>query len=248
MSIKLKTDDLLDDASLPMYQRIKNTIRYKVQEGEWLPGTQIVSENQLALGLNVNPKVVNRSFRELAHEGLLRHVHGQGTFVSIPIRQGSLVELRSIAAESAVQGKEHFSKMLLLESIKATEPIAQQMECIFGECLFHTVILHFQSNIPIQIEDRYVHPEIVPDFMKVNFAEITPADYLINLLKPDEIEHRVQAILPNTFLAMHLDIPEHEPCLRLKRRTWYQGRVVTSVDLTYPGSRYDLASRYIPTE
>ena len=58
------------------------------------------------------------------------------------------------------------------------------------------------------------------------------------------MEHRVQAILPDAATARYLRIARTDPCLRLTRRTWKDDQVVTSVTLTYPGSRYDLVARY----
>ena len=41
-----------------------------------------------------------------------------------------------------------------------------------------------------------------------------------------------------------LKIPAKEPCIRLHRRTWSDGKPVSVVDLTYPGSRFRLSGRF----
>lgn len=246
MSATFSLADLQDDTSLPMYQRIKNTIQHKVRQGEWPPGTQIPSENQLAADLNVSRMTINRPFRELAAEGVLKRVHGLGTFVAEPPQHASLLELRSIAEEIKARGKTHRAEVLLLEEAPATVCAVKRLGVQAGERLFHIVVTHFQDEVPIQVEDRYVYPALVPDFMQVDFTKITPTEYLISQIKPDEMEHIVQAIMPDALLMARLAIPEDEPCLRLKRRTWIDNTVVTSVYLTYPGSRYELSARYKP--
>lgn len=246
MSVTLTLVDLQDDASLPMYQRIKNTIQHKIRQGEWLPGMQIPSENQLAGDLNVSRMTINRPFRELTAEGVLRRVHGLGTFVAAPPRHASLLELRSIAEEITAQGKTHRAEVLLLEEAPATVCAAKRLDVQSGERLFHIVVTHFQDEVPIQVEDRYVYPALVPDFMQVDFTKITPTEYLISRVKPGEMEHIVQAIMPDDLLMARLAIPENEPCLRLQRRTWKDNTVVTSAYLTYPSSRYELSARYQP--
>ncbi|WP_022953277.1 histidine utilization repressor [Leucothrix mucor] len=246
MSATLALADLQDDASLPMYQRIKNAIQDKVRQGEWPPGTQIPSENQLAADLNVSRMTINRPFRELTAEGILKRVHGLGTFVAEPPQHASLLELRSIAEEITAQGKKHRAEVLLLEVIPATVNVAQRLGVQAGEQLFHIVVTHFQDEVPIQVEDRYVNPALVPNFMQVDFTQTTPTEYLVSQIKPDEMEHIVQAIMPDAVLMSRLVIPEYEPCLRLSRRTWKDNTVVTSVYLTYPSSRYELSARYKP--
>lgn len=246
MNVTLTVTDLQDNASLPMYQRIKNTIQHKIRRGEWLPGMQIPSENQLASDLNVSRMTINRPFRELTAEGVLRRVHGLGTFVAEPPRHASLLELRSIAEEIAAQGKTHRAEVLSLAEAPATVCAAKRLGIQAGERLFHIVVTHFQDEVPIQVEDRYVYPALVPDFMQVDFTRITPTEYLISRIKPTEMEHIVQAIMPDELLMARLAIPEHEPCLRLQRRTWQDNTVVTSTYLTYPSSRYELSARYQP--
>ncbi len=246
MIATLSLADLQGDNSLPMYQRIKNTIQQKIRNGEWPPGTQTPSENQLASDLNVSRMTINRPFRELTAEGVLRRVHGLGTFVAEPPRRASLIELRSIADEIKMQGKTHRSEVLSLDELPATDLAARRLGIQVGTPLYHIVVTHFQDEVPIQVEDRYVNPVFVPDFMQVDFTRITPTEYLMNLVKPDEMEHRVQAIMPDKRLMTRLVIPEDEPCLRLIRRTWKAGSIVTSVFLTYPSSRYELSARYQP--
>ena len=61
-----------------------------------------------------------------------------------------------------------------------------------------------------------------------------------------EVEHVVQAVMPSTEVREKLAMANDEPCLRLRRRTWKAGQVVTAVWLHYPGNRYDLTARYAP--
>ena len=246
MMVTFTLADLQGDASLPMYRVIKNTVQQKIQRGEWLPGTQIPSENKLAADLNVSRMTVNRPFRELTAEGILKRVHGLGTFVAEPPRHASLIELRSISEEIEAQGKIHHSEILWLEEIPAKENVTKYFGIQLGEILFHLVAIHFQDGVPIQVEDRYVNPSLVPDFMQIDFNKLTATDYLIGKIKPDKMEHTVQAVMPDSLLRSRLVIPENEPCLQLKRRTWKNSAVVTSVNLTYPSSRYNLSSRYKP--
>ena len=246
MKPELLQTDLLGDASLPMYQRIKNTIQEKVVSGEWPPGTLVPSENQLASDLGLSRMTINRPFRELAAEGILKRVHGLGTFVAEQTQLASLIELRSIAEEIKAQGKTHRAEVLVLEETTANKVVARRLNMAEGETVYHIIITHFQDELPIQLEDRYVNPLLVPDFMSVDFSQVTTTEYLIKQIIPDELEHIVQAILPDERLAVRLAIEEDEPCLRLKRRTWKDGNVVTSVYLDYPSSRYDLGARYTP--
>ena len=237
---------LSGDTSVPMYLQIKNAITAKINSGEWQPGQLIPSENKLAEELGASRMTINRPLRELTTEGMLKRVHGLGTFVAEPPRHAHLIELRSIAEEIQALGKTHSATVLTLAEVAADAELAERMNVKPGSTLFHIVVVHNQNDVPIQIESRYVNPLMVPDFMQVDFTHTTPTDYLIGQIRPDELEHFVQAFMPDEFIAQHLAIPSTEPCLRLKRRTWKNNCIVTSAEMVYPSSRYDLGARYSP--
>jgi GntR family histidine utilization transcriptional repressor len=237
---------LSGDKSVPVYQQIKDAVQTKIKSGQWQAGMMIPSENQLAENLNASRMTINRSLRELTAQGVLHRRHGLGTFVAEPPRHAHLVEVVSIADEIAQQGKQHSSKLLSVDTVDATIDMSKRMQVPESTKIFKVVLVHLQDGVPIQIEIRHVNPTLVPDFLQVDFKKTTPAEHLISSIRPDELEHIVQAIMPNAFIAEHLDIPTSEPCLKLMRRTFKDHHVVTAVDLIYPSSRYDLGARYAP--
>ncbi len=238
---------LSGDAATPVYQQIKEAIRAKTQAQEWSAGMLIPSENQLVASLNTSRMTINRALRELTAEGLLRRVHGLGTFVAEPPRHAHLIKLVSIADEIKQQGKQHSSQLLSLEQVSGNAEQCERMQLPVGAALYRVVLVHKQDEVPIQIEERTVNPALVPNFMQIDFSQTTPAEHLIKSLRPDELEHIVLAIMPTPFMAKHLEIPASEPCLKLRRRTWKNNQVVTAVDLIYPSSRYQLGARYTPS-
>jgi len=235
---------LTGDAAQPFYQQIKDTIRRKIDSGRWQPGERTPSENQLVRELGVSRMTVNRALRELTQEGRLKRVHGVGTFVAEHRNHASLVELQDIAEESKAQGRAHRAEVLLLAKETASADVASLMELEPQSAVYHVTLLHFQDEVAIQLEDRYVNPILDPAFLSVDFRRRTPTQHLIGLFQPDEVEHVVQAVMPSATTCRQLKMAPDEPCLSLRRRTWKHNQVVTVVSLFYPGARYDLAARY----
>ncbi len=114
--------------------------------------------------------------------------------------------------------------------------------------VFHLSAVHYQDDLPIQLESRYVNPAAMPHFMEQDFSQTTATAYLLEQFKPDEMEHRVCAMMPDAQICELLAMPGGQPCLQLTRRTWRQQQVVTYVILTYPGDRYELGARYATNE
>ena len=235
---------LARDTARPFYQQIKDSILQKIKSGDWAPGEKVPSEHTLVQELGVSRMTVHRALRELTQMGHLERVHGVGTFVAESTGHASLIELKDIADEIKARGKEHHAKVKQLEKIKVDQHIIDRMQLKHGNDVFHIVVLHLQDGVPIQLEDRFVNPQVAPAFLNVDFVTTTPTQYLMSLFRPDEIEHTVQAVMPNADTSDMLQISRTEPCLRLIRRTWKQQEVVTYVSLLYPSSRYDLVARY----
>ena len=238
---------LSGDQSVPIYKQIKDAICLNIENGVWLPGKMIPSENQLAQALGVSRMTITRPLRELTAEGLLRRVHGLGTFVDEPARRAHLIELVSISEESRQQGKSYRAEVLSHDRVAANQEVSKSMQLALHSELFKIEIVHFQDDVPIQFELRYVNPAQVPNFINMDFKVTTTTEYLVNQIRPEELEHVVKAILPSSFIAKQLDIPMTEPCLKLSRRTWKDSQVVTCADLIYPSSRYELGDRYAPS-
>ena len=69
----------------PIYLQLREIIRNRIEEGEYLPGTAIPSENKLAETYGINRLTVRNAVDALVNEGILRRVQGKGVFVVIDI-------------------------------------------------------------------------------------------------------------------------------------------------------------------
>jgi GntR family histidine utilization transcriptional repressor len=241
-------DDINKAAPEPIYQQIKKTIQRKISNGDWIAGQKLPSENELVVALDVSRMTINRALRELTQEGLINRVHGLGSFVADTPRHASLIELQDIALEIEQGGKRHGSRVLSLETVDAPPEVAQKMNLSVADQLYYLQAVHYQDDLAIQLESRYVNAQAVPGFIHQDFALITSTAYLLQQFQPDEMEHIVRAILPDAQTREQLRMESDEPCLQLTRRTWKNNRVVTCVTLTYPGDRYHLGARYATNE
>jgi GntR family histidine utilization transcriptional repressor len=241
-------DDISKAAPEPIYLQIKKTIQQRIASGEWLAGQKLPSENDLVVALEVSRMTINRALRELTQEGLIKRVHGLGSFVAEAPRHASLIELQDIALEIERDGKRHSSQVLTLETVHATAEISLQMQLPDNSRVYFLRAVHFQDGAPIQLETRYVNPAVIPGFMGQDFTETTATAFLLKQFKPDEMEHLVSAIMPDMVERELLSMPDGQPCLQLVRRTWKDEQVVTLVTLTYPGERYELGARYATNE
>ncbi|MGE0210635.1 MAG: histidine utilization repressor [Parvibaculaceae bacterium] len=228
----------------PLYRQVKAHILGRIRSGAWTPGQRVPSENEIVETFGVSRMTANRALRELTADGYLARVPGVGTFVKEPMPRSSLIEIRNIADEILSRGHEHSSRIVARQKVRAAPALAHLFETEPGAHLFNVTIVHCEDGVPVQIEDRYVNPVVVPDFLAQDFSSTTPTAYLVAAVPVEEFEHTVEAILPRATQARLLEIEPGEPCLALHRRTWARGLVVTFATLVYPASRYTLYSRH----
>jgi GntR family transcriptional regulator, histidine utilization repressor len=229
---------------LPAFQHIKNYLLAEIQAGNWKEGDAIPSEHALAKQFGVSRMTVNRAVRELTDEQILSRIQGSGTYVAQHKYQATLVEIKSIADEVRARGHRHRSELHLLERSKASELLALPFGVKPGHPLFHSVIVHFENDIPIQVEDRWVNSDIAPDYMLQDFSAITPNEYLMAAAPLQSVNYSIEALTPPRDIAEMLQLTPKEPCLVLKRKTLSKGQTATVVTMWHPGSRYQFAGSF----
>lgn len=236
----------------PLYQRVKAHVLARIAAGDLKPGARVPSEHELVAELGVSRMTANRALRELMAEGRLTRTAGVGTFVAPARPVGTVLEIKNIAEEIAERGGRHSADVLHLAEEPADAGIAAGFDLSAGTALFHSILLHREDGRPLQIEDRWVLPAAAPDYLTLDFTRITPSRHLLDTAPVVEVEHVVEAGLPDARTADLLEMAAGEPILRLSRRTWIDGpagrggRVASLADFIYPGSRYRLGGRFRP--
>ena len=230
----------------PLYQRVKSHISEKIHSGELLPNQRVPSEHELVRQLGVSRMTANRALRELTTEGLLTRVPGVGTFVARTQTTGHLLQVRSIAEEVRERGHLYSFQVFANKRARPPKAVAEWMGLESGASAFHTVLVHKETDIPIQVEDRYVNPESAPVYAGIDLEQTTPGEFLLNNVPLQRVEHTVSATMPSAEIRRILDMDERVPCLILERKTWSQGLPVSFVRLYHPGDKFVLSDSFTP--
>ena len=229
---------------LPRFERVKHYVSSRIASGRLPVGAQVPSEHDLVVKLGVSRMTVNRGLRELQAEGVLRRERGVGTFVAKPPVRPSLIEIRNIADEIAARGRVHSPRVMKLEPVPADTNLASFFGLRLGATVFHSIVVHHEDGVPIQLEERYVNPAFAPDYLRQDYSRGTTTEYLHTIDFVTEVEHTVIAIRPDARVRRLLGVDRNDACLRLFRQTWVRG-IPTSKNLfTYAGGRHSLSSRY----
>ncbi len=76
------------------------------------------------------------------------------------------------------------------------EALADVMQVAARMKLFHSQVLHFENDEPVQLEERWVNPAVAPDYAEQDFTNTTPNLYLMRAAPLQRVEYRIEAAAP----------------------------------------------------
>ncbi len=230
----------------PPYARVKQYLKDALEAGRWAPGAQMPSEADLVAQFGVSRMTVHRALRELQDAGLITRLQGVGTFAAQLNRVSSTLTINDIQDEIRQRGHRHDAAVHLKRAEAAPAALAARLGLNPGDTVFHTLIVHHEHGVALQCEDRYVNPACAPDYLDVDFTQMTPTHYLLDVAPLWEAHVAIEAAVPTAQEAKLLGIPRTDPCLIVVRGTVSRGVPVTLARLVHPGSRYTLESQFRP--
>jgi GntR family histidine utilization transcriptional repressor len=230
----------------PLYLKVKRHILDNIGSGKWAESSRVPSENEIVKEFGVSRMTANRALKELSDEGVLVRIAGLGSFVAARQVRAHPLEIRSIADEIRERGHSHRAEVVSLERVRAVGELAGDFKLPPRTELYCSVIVHFENERPVQLEDRYVSPKVAPGYLAVDFSRMTPTEYLLEVAPLQEAEHLLRAVMPDDRTRKLLAMKRDEPCLLVIRRTWTDGEIASVARLYHPGSRYEMSGRFRP--
>ncbi len=226
---------------LPLYEQVKDHVLRRIRSGEWGPGARVQSEHELVRELKVSRMTANRAIRELVHSGVLSRVAGLGTFVADLKVAGHPLQLRSIAAEIRERGHAHRAEVFSRERVAPTA----ELRAVLGlgarvRQVFRTLIVHYDNDVALQVEERYVNPAATPGYLEVDFSVVTTHEYLMDAAPLERVEHVVRAVVPGAPVRRLLALGADDAVLLIERTTWSRGARASFARLHHAGSRFEL--------
>src|ERR1700716_4528025 len=166
------------DELQPLYLKVKRHILDNIGSGKWATSARVPSENDIVKSFRVSRMTANRALRELRDEGILVRIAGVGSFVADQHAHAHPLEIRGIADEIRRRGHVRRAEIVSLDRVRAVADLAEDFGLAPRSELYCSVIVHFENDRPIQLEDRYVLPKLAPEYLKVDFNQTTPTEYL----------------------------------------------------------------------
>lgn len=211
----------------PLYGQIRTLLERALEAGEWLPGTAIPSELELASRFGVSQGTVRKALQALTAENLLVRRQGKGTFVATHTEEkASNFRFLRIRRDD---GKPEYprSRLLDLRRGKASADIARALQLKTGEPTFQLRRLLEYGGVPAILDDITL-PAALFRGLTLGRCAAYPgsmygffeSEFGVRMLRAEE---RLHAVAADAESAAVLDVPPHAPLLAVDRVAYTYG-------------------------
>lgn len=228
------------DSPLPIYYQLKEWLKERINQGEWLPGTAIPSERELSDRFGISRMTVRQAVSELVLEGYLIRHRGKGTFVAAKKIERALNKVTGFTEEMLHRG--YMPKTIVKEfSIReADEETAKALKIADGEKIYEVKRLRLADEIPMAFETSYYPVERIPGLTKEKLSSSLFEYVEKELGLAIGFGRRIlEASVARRGESRLLDIPEGAPVLFIRGITFFaDGKPMEIVESIYRGDRY----------
>ncbi|MGV6852519.1 MAG: GntR family transcriptional regulator, partial [bacterium] len=185
----------------PRYQQVKNLIMEHISTGEWPVGASIPSEHELVRRYGYARMTINRALRELADEGVIQRSAGVGSFVAEQDARREHAPLLNGAALVDSLGEKLSCQVVVNKGVYADGLLAESFSKPDENTLFYSEIHYYGNGVLRLVEQRYVNPDIAPDYLKQDWMLISPTEYLLKVAPIQHLEEKLKQLKADAHLA-----------------------------------------------
>ena len=211
----------------PMYRQIADTLRERIQSGELRPGDALPTESALQEEFAVSRVTVRQALKQLTQEAIIESIQGSGSYVKEERVNYDIYQLTSFYEKLADRNVETHSDVRVFEAIGADESLAEKLQVMPGENVWHVKRVRFIKQKPVTLEETWMPLALFPDLTwevmensKYHFIEQTKRMVI------DRSEQEIVPVMPSEEMVSLLGLDASRPILeKISRGYLNDGRV-----------------------
>ncbi len=226
---------------IPRYYQLKEILEQRINAGEFQPGDQFPTDDELCTQYNLSRGTVRRAIEILVEEGRLRRDQGRGTFVTPPQLSPVFFRLADFGEDMRQRGLEPQTRLLHLKTFPATEEIAASLQIEPGAEVIEIARLRLANDKPMAIETRYLAREICPELLDEDLEHQSIHRLLIDKFNIPLVRawHSIEARVLSGQEAELLQVPDGTAGFLVERLTFtIKNQPVTWFRTIYRGDEY----------
>ncbi|CAG2158345.1 HTH-type transcriptional repressor NagR [Cupriavidus numazuensis] len=219
--MSIRRPSLADDDSVPLYIRIRDTLRAGILDGSHPPHSQMPSESELQDRFGVSRITIRQALSHLEREGLIFKRHGKGSFVSQPKAFQNVTALEGFAEAMSRMGHEIVNRVVSFDFVPARADVAHRLDLEPGTTVTEIHRVRLLNRAPVSYEITFLPESLGRQLQR---ADLITRDVFL-ILENDcavplgSADLGIDAVLADRPLARALEIGEGAPLLRIERLT-----------------------------
>lgn len=204
------------EEKISKYERLKQSIKEKIDAHEWTANQVIPSENKLCEQYGISRITVRRAVDELVHEGVLYRIKGKGCFVR-ECHEDKLSKIYSFTEAILHQGKQPSKKQLSFMKEEADEELAVKTGIKRGDEVYVLKCLYLADERPYCVNTSVMPAALFPkleffDFNKNSLYEILKSFYGLSMTR---VQQTIIASVGTEDMNILLENSEEKPLLEI---------------------------------
>lgn len=154
---------------IPLYRQLADLLLAKIRAGDYPPGTSIPSEHTLARDFGIGRPTARQATDWLVRRRILVRRRGSGTYVRTDQQEVDLFSLAGTLSAFQRSGIAVSSRILAPTRLVDIPPDAENP--FADRSVFCFTRLSSVGNVPVLLEDLYLHPDVFPGIDGVDLKD-----------------------------------------------------------------------------
>lgn len=221
-----------------LYATIEETLASEIAHGDYRPGDQLPTEDQLLARFQVSRITVRRAIQNLVNRGLLEIRRGLGTFVLAPRIEAELTRLTGFVEDMKSVGRTASARLLSHGVVAASARVAERLQLAKGTKVMQIKRVRLADAIPVSFDETYLPlplgKQIVRNDLRLHpIFTLLEQEYGVPLLEAD---YELEAVIATKPVADALQVKIGSPIFQIERTSLTTGnRPIDYEILSYRG-------------
>lgn len=240
-----KTKTIRNESVQPLYAQIKEALKQRILEGDYVAHERLPSESELMKVYGVSRITVRQALRDLHTDGLVFSVQGKGTFVSRPKAVQDIQRLQGFGEAMTPQGYETSTRVIEVQETRAAPEVAEALNISRGNKVVELKRIRYLNREPISIDNSFFPLEIGEKLLGRDMTQdifpLLENEFGIGLGHADL---KIEAVSASEDVSKHLNIDNGSSILRIQRLVFSKdGDPIDFEYLSYRGDAFQYQLR-----
>ena len=202
-----------------LYARIEETIATEIAQGEYRPGDQLPTEDELLQRFQVSRITVRRAIQNLVGRGLLEIRRGLGTFVLSPRIEAELMKLTGFVEDMHAAGRKATARVVSQGMVAASARVAERLQLTKGTKVMQIKRVRLAGDVPVSFDETYLPlslgKQIVRNDLRLHpIFTLLEEEYGVPLVEAD---YELEAVIASKAVADALQVRVGSPIFQIER-------------------------------